>query len=154
MAAADSTPPPRGGFLLAQVGAHAGRRFAERLAPLGITPPHAGILRLIAKTPDCSQKHVAEGLGVVPSRIVVLIDELVTKGLVARERDLSDRRNYALALTDTGVDMLKRIGKVAAEHERALFAALSEEERTTLIGLCRRIAESEGLKPGVHPGYR
>src|SRR5262249_31405041 len=32
-------------FLLAQVGAHAAAQFAERLAPMGLAPAHAGILR-------------------------------------------------------------------------------------------------------------
>jgi hypothetical protein len=35
-------------FLLAQVGAHAAKQFAEHLSPLNLSPPHAGILRRLA----------------------------------------------------------------------------------------------------------
>jgi len=33
-------------------------------------------------------------------------------------------------------------------------AALTKEERLQLSALCRRIADEQGLTPGVHPGYR
>ena len=35
-------------FLLAQVGAHAAMRFGERISGLNLTPPDAGILRMLA----------------------------------------------------------------------------------------------------------
>lgn len=38
-------PPSGVAFLLTQVGTHAARRFAERVAELDITPPVAGLLR-------------------------------------------------------------------------------------------------------------
>ena len=47
-------------FLLAQLGAHAAGRFGERIEVLGISPPHAGILRMIATTPSCNQRSIGE----------------------------------------------------------------------------------------------
>jgi hypothetical protein len=49
--------PDRGGidFLLAQVGAHAAARFAERLEPLKLTPAQVGILHIIGKEGGLSQ---------------------------------------------------------------------------------------------------
>jgi hypothetical protein len=38
-------------FLLAQVGAHAAAKFAERLRAIELVPAHAGILRILAATP-------------------------------------------------------------------------------------------------------
>ena len=63
-------------FLLAQVGAHAAARFAERLGPLGLTPAHVGSLRIIASLAGASQQEVATRLGMFPSRLVALVDEL------------------------------------------------------------------------------
>jgi DNA-binding MarR family transcriptional regulator len=141
-------------FLLAQLGAHAARRFGERIADLGLTPPDAGMLRKIAADPGISQQALAEHLGIMPSRMVALLDELESKKLLVRKRNISDRRNYALALTERGRQALAELSRIAAEHEEALCAALSEEEKLQLRDLCRRIAEQQGLKPGVHPGYR
>jgi DNA-binding MarR family transcriptional regulator len=148
-------PPPTGAaFLLAQLGAHGARRFGERIKVINLTPAHAGILRMIASKPECSQKDLAELLGVLPSRMVILIDELAAKGLVKRHRSTKDRRNYALALTKPGEKVLEQLSRLAAEHEADLCAVLDPEEKSTLAQLCRKIATHQGLPPGVHPGYR
>src|SRR5579864_9661309 len=63
-------------FLLSQVGAHAAARFAEHLAPLQLTPPHAGILRVIKEADGLSQQALGEKLGMFPSRLVQVLDEL------------------------------------------------------------------------------
>lgn len=141
-------------FLLAQVGAHGAYRFAERVAEIGLTAPDAGLLRKIASDPGVSQQALAEHLGVMPSRMVALVDELETKGIIERRRSTEDRRNYALHLTPRGRQVLGDLSRLAAEHEESLCAALSKEERVQLRDLCRRIAEEQGLTPGVHPGYR
>ena len=64
------------GFLLSQVGAHAAAGFKERLAPLKLAPPHAGILRIINQSDGLTQQALGERLGVFPSRLVSLLDEL------------------------------------------------------------------------------
>src|SRR5258708_1073276 len=110
-------PPPTGAaFLLAQLGAHGARRFGERVKVINLTPAHAGILRMIGWMPECSQKSLAERLGVLPSRMVVLIDELDAKDLVKRHRSTRDRRNYALALTKHGQKVFQKLSRLAAEH--------------------------------------
>jgi DNA-binding MarR family transcriptional regulator len=141
-------------FLLAQLGAHAADRFGKRIGVLGISAPHAGILRLIATAPACNQQELAERLGVLPSRMVILIDELEEKGLVERGRSQKDRRHSELALTKAGGQRLEKLSKLAAEHEADLCAALTVEERETLASLCRKIVAHQGLTPDVHPGYR
>jgi DNA-binding MarR family transcriptional regulator len=146
--------PSGAAFLLAQLGAHAADRFADRIESLGITPPHAGILRLIARTPSCNQQALAKRLGVLPSRMVVLIDEMTEKGLVQRKRSTKDRRHSEIVLTKRGERALERLSHIAAKHEADLCAALTEQERDTLVALGRKIAHHQGLTPDVHPGYR
>jgi DNA-binding MarR family transcriptional regulator len=152
------TPSPRddGGiaFLLAQLGAHAAGAFAERLQVLDLTPPQAGVLRLLARSPGISQRALAEALGMHATRLVALIDDLERRGLVERSRDPDDRRNYALELTDDGRTMLGRLGAVARDHERDITAAVDPAQRAALAATLRQIAEQQGLKPGVHPGFR
>lgn len=141
-------------FLLAQLGAHAAMRFGERLSAIGLAPPDAGVMRKIGIDPGITQQALAQHLGVMPSRVVALIDRLEQKGLVERVGSPEDRRAYALRLTARGRQASQEIGRIAAEHERDLCAALDERERQTLATLCGRIARQQGLTPGVHPGYR
>jgi DNA-binding MarR family transcriptional regulator len=146
--------PTGAAFLLAQLGAHAADRFAERIDGLGITPPHAGILRLVAASPAQNQQALAKRLGVLPSRMVILIDELTEKGLVERKRSTKDRRHSELVLTKRGRRILEKLSKLAAEHEADLCAGLTAAERDTLAALGRKIVHQQGLTPDVHPGYR
>lgn len=148
---------PRGSsspaFLLAQVGALAARKFGQRLRKLRLAPPEAGILRILAACPGMTQQALAGALGTLPSRLVALVDQLETRGLVERRNDPKDRRRYALHLSEKGRGTLQKIGEVAREHQQDLLAALSEPEQQQLAGLLQRIADQQGLTPGVHPGY-
>jgi DNA-binding MarR family transcriptional regulator len=150
--------PPRGrssaAFLVAQVGSHAAAKFAERLVPLGLSPPHAGILRVLSANPGVSQQALGSILGILPSRLVILVDELEKRGFVERRDTPEDRRSYALHLTGKGRGRLDDIGRVARDHDAAVCAALNEKEREQLASLLGRIAEEQGLTPGVHPGFK
>jgi DNA-binding MarR family transcriptional regulator len=153
----DDRDPARAGgvaFLLAQLGAHAAAAFAEGVRPLELTPPQAGVLRRLGQSPGQSQRGLADALGMHAPRLVALIDELEDRGLVTRARDPDDRRNYAITLTDDGRRTLAELAGVAREHELAITAALDDDERAQLAGLLRRLAEEQGLAPGVHPGFR
>ena len=149
------TPGPQGGaFLLAQLGAHAAQLFAQRIAGLDLTPAQAGLLRLLARTPGRSQRELADDLGMPPSRFVPFADALEERGLIERRKNPSDRRLYALHLTDQGSTLLAELHRFGAAHEQQVFQALSPDEHQQLNALLRRIAEQQGLTPGVHPGYR
>lgn len=141
-------------FLLAQVGAHAAARFAERLVALNLAPQHAGVLRLLGTEGGISQRALADRLGLLPSRLVMLVDELEARGLVERRDDPRDRRSYALHLTEQGRAALADVGRVAREHGESLCAALSADEGRQLVTWLGRIADEQGLTPGVHPGIR
>lgn len=148
---------PRGAgspaFLLAQLGAHAASKFAERLREIQLVPAHAGILRVLAATPAITQQALSSALGTLPSRLVALVDELESKNLLERQADDSDRRRYALRLTEKGMSMLQSIGRIAREHQQQLLVSLSEEEQRQLSSLLQRVADEQGLRKGVHPGF-
>lgn len=141
-------------FLLAQLGAHAAAQFTEKLKVISLTPPDAGILRLLRMATGSSQQELAGRLGIHPSRLVALLDGLEKRGFVERRPHPDDRRLYALHLTKGGEEVLGRIGKVAQEHQEALLAALTVGERESLGALLQRITDQQGLSRGVHPGYR
>jgi DNA-binding MarR family transcriptional regulator len=145
--------PRSAAFLLAQLGAHAAGKFAERLSALHLRPAHAGTLRLIHATSGISQQTLSSLLGLPPSRLVLLVDELEERGLVERRSSSEDRRVYALHLTKKGSEILEPIAKIAREHDDTICTALTPEERETLGSLLRRIADQQGLTPGVHPGF-
>jgi DNA-binding MarR family transcriptional regulator len=141
------------GFLLSQLGAHAAARFAEQVAPLGITPAHVGVLRSVAQHPGRSQQAVADEFGTPPSRMVVLLDDLEERGLVERRRGAGDRRVHSLHLTGDGQILMTKLKGVGRDAERELLRGLNVAERRQLLELLQRIATEQGLREGVHPNY-
>ena len=141
-------------FLLAQIGAHAAAQFGERLETLKLTPPQARILGVLGSESGLSQQALADLLGMFPSRLVSVLDELQQAGLIERRSHPTDRRISTLYLTKTGKQTLQAVRRVAKQHDDALCAALTSGERETLKQLLARIAEEQQLRPGIHPGYR
>src|SRR5437868_15272369 len=130
-------------FLLAQVGAHAAMRFGERLSRLNLTPPDAGILRMLGASGGLSQQELSTRLGIHPSRLVAILDTLEEQRLVERRPNADDRRQYALHLTEKGQGRLSEIGRIAREHKESLCAALTPAEREQLGELLQKIRSEE-----------
>jgi DNA-binding MarR family transcriptional regulator len=100
-----------------------------------------------------SQQQLAIALNIHPSRLVAILDELETRGLVERRGNPDDRRVYAVSLTEEGKGLLQRIAIIGREHNSALLKALKPSEREELASLLQRIADEQGLTRGVHPGF-
>jgi len=141
-------------FLLSQVGAHSAAVFATLLAPHKLAPAHAGIIGMLGRTGGLSQRQLAAAVKVHPSKLVAILDELEERGLVERQSHSTDRRLHALHLTTRGQAMFAKLKGIAQEHRKEICAGLSDEESAQLTELLQRIADRQGLKPGVHPGYR
>ena len=142
-------------YLLVQLGSHLARQFAERLAPLGLEPRHAGMLTRLAAHEGLSQQALGELIGLNPTRMVFLVDELEQRGLVERRRNTADRRSYALYLTPQGRDTLRQIQAAGNRHQDEIGASLTQAERIQLASLLRRLAIEQGITednlPGIPP---
>ena len=141
-------------FLLAQVGAHAAMRFQQKLAPISLSAPHVGMLRALHDVAGMSQQQLASLLGIHPSRLVAMVDELEGRKLVVRRASPDDRRSHALQVTEDGKKILVEVMRLASKHQDELCAALDAKEREQLTALLERIADQQGLTPGIHPGFR
>ena len=141
-------------FLLSQVGAHAAACFEARLTAIGITPQHAGLLRMLGNNAGMTQQAIAQLFGIFPSRLVMLLDELEGKKLLARHSSPTDRRSHQLHLTAAGKRCLVRIADITRELEEDLFRSLNEAECAGLSELLNRIVSQQEITPAVHPAYR
>jgi DNA-binding MarR family transcriptional regulator len=139
-------------YLLVQLGAHTARGFAATLAPSGLEPRHYGILRRLAANEGRSQQALGELLGVNPTRMVFLVDDLENHGFVQRRRNPADRRSYALYLTAAGRKALKRAETATRHHAAGIGSSLSAAERRQLTRLLRRVAVEQGIGDQSLPG--
>jgi DNA-binding MarR family transcriptional regulator len=142
-------------YLLVQLGLLLARQFGERLVPFGLEPRHAGMLTRLAAHEGLSQQALSELIGLNPTRMVFLVDELEQRGLVERRRNAADRRSYALYLTAQSRDTLRQIQAAGNRHQDEIGASLTQAERIQLASLLRRLATEQGITednlPGIPP---
>jgi DNA-binding MarR family transcriptional regulator len=139
-------------FLLSQVGIHASKRFAERIAAAGLNPPLFRVLNLVDAAEGRSQQAIGAAIEVPPSRMVALVDELEQRGLVERRPDPKDRRVRALFVTAKGRRCLLKGREIAKAHEEELTRDMPAADRKRLIDLLQQIVDQQAIGPGVHPG--
>jgi DNA-binding MarR family transcriptional regulator len=139
------------GFLLSKLGHLTSSGFAAALAPLDLNPSLFGLLRYIDVAEGQSQQTLGDALGIPPSRIVALIDDLEARGFVERRRDPADRRVNALHLTAAGRTIYGEAREVGARWENELLGALTDKQRAQLLQLLRTLAADKDLPIGVHP---
>ncbi|TCO50685.1 MarR family protein [Actinocrispum wychmicini] len=84
-----------------------------------------------------SQLDLARVLGVDPSVLVSILNELEDRDLATRRREPADRRRHVVELTEGG---RAEIDQVVGGFERDLFAALDEADQAQLEDLLRKVA--------------
>ncbi len=117
-------------------------RFGDACADMGISPGLFGVLVIVSRNPGLTQTAIAQALGNDRSAMVAAVDKLESMSLVERRRAKSDRRSYALYLTDEGKGRYQLIEERVLEHERAFSDILNDGEKDKLISVLSRLTES------------
>lgn len=131
--------------LLAQGGHRAATLLGRRFQGSGLRPRHGQILMRLEHTGSATQQELLEQLGVDPSVLVGLLNDLEQSALVERVRDPADRRRHIVRLSEEGQRSAAEVHRsVAAVHEQ-LFPSLSEEDlavlRRALVAVCTAEAD-------------
>ena len=125
----------------------------ERMAALGVrTKLSPGVIKTLmrlSKGDGVSMGEMARGIGVDPSYITALVDDLDERGLAQREPAPDDRRVKIIVLTDAGRRLAAEIDAVLSVPPAA-FAALSHTELRQLRDLLDKVlVATETGSPGA-----
>ena len=109
LSSSEAGPPPSADPVLGLIQSlwalsHALDTMSKRMdATLGVTGPQRLALLTLANDPGITAVELSQRLRIHPSTTTGLLDRLVRKGLVRRERSAEDRRTIAIFVTGTGV---------------------------------------------------
>jgi DNA-binding MarR family transcriptional regulator len=117
-------------------------RTADALQSVGLTPALFAVLNMLRARDGTIQQKLSSDMGIDPSTMVSLIDELETKGLAARRRHPRDRRAWEVSITPEGHQALDRGRALAAQVEDDVLGGLSATERRRLIALLQRALDT------------
>jgi DNA-binding MarR family transcriptional regulator len=128
------------GFLLTRASGLVVRATNAALADLGLRVRQYSVLVLADDAEaGISQRELAEVLGLDPSQVVALVDELAAAGLVERRPSPTDRRQRLVAATAQGVRLRRRADQRAADGLQQQLGDLTPVEQDTLRGLLGRV---------------
>src|SRR3954454_13921240 len=112
-------------------------RIADALATIGLTPALFALLNLLGSRDGAIQQELGAAMGVDPSTMVSLIDELERAGLAKRSPHPTDRRARTVDITPKGRRHLERARQMAFQLEDEVLGGLSAAERRELLRLLR-----------------
>jgi DNA-binding MarR family transcriptional regulator len=113
-------------------------RTAAALGSIGLTPALFALLNVLGARDGAIQQQLSGDMGIDPSAMVTLIDELEDAGLAQRRRRPGDRRAWEVAITPKGRRTLERARRLAAHVEDEVLGGLSPSERRQLLALLRQ----------------
>jgi DNA-binding MarR family transcriptional regulator len=122
-------------------------RVAEALESVGLTPALFGLLDILGSRQGAIQQELGSAMGVDPSTMVSLIDQLETAGLAKRRPRPTDRRAREVVITPKGRRLLERSRRMASQVEDEVLSGLSAAERRQLLTLLRRALRSAPPQP-------
>jgi DNA-binding MarR family transcriptional regulator len=105
---------------------------ADGLHALNLTARQYCALAFLADDKPASQQELAGLMGLLPALVVPIVDELVERDLILRERDPDDRRRHRLALTSAGIRVLADADRLAKTVERNVLGSLDDDTRERL----------------------
>ncbi len=115
---------------------------ATALETLGLTPALFALLNVIGARDGAIQQELGAVMGIDPSTMVSLIDQLEGAGLAKRRPAARDRRAREITITPKGRRILERGRNAAAQVEDDVLRGLSAAERRELLALLRRALEA------------
>ena len=128
--------------LLPQLISAQHRQLAQELAAYGLTCSQFVTLTALEPCAEgCRMGPLAAEVLQSAASMTGIVDRLMERGLVERERHPQDRRAVVVRLTDKGSELLVRVKERRLQVGRTLLAALSPEERQHLRHLLTRLVE-------------
>jgi DNA-binding MarR family transcriptional regulator len=132
------------GFVVNQTALKLRTEMFRRLRPFGLTPEQWSVLDRLAEEDGISQRELAARTFKDQPTTARLLDKLMALGLVRRDDSTSDRRAFAIVITDSGRELRERIVPVAQAMNDDAGRGLSDEDRRQLFRMLNHLQKNMG----------
>jgi DNA-binding MarR family transcriptional regulator len=127
-------------FLLRVAGEKAVACVHEELRHLELSNREAGVMITIDSR-KLNQNQIAEILDTHPNAMIRIVDSLEKRGLLNRNQNPINRREYIIELTDSGRKLLPTVIKLVEKAQKTCVKNLSVTEREKLQALLQKVVE-------------
>lgn len=114
----------------------------QRIVSSEVSSPQFGVLSCLKTDPGLSQADLCSELDLDRSTIADIVQRLVDRGYVSRERHAEDKRRYCLFLTPQGTSEYEALVPRVSELDAELTAQLTASEHDQLQALLEKLLEN------------
>jgi len=115
------------------------KKLQDDLEKLDLTTPQFYVLATIGYAGGLPFGEIGEKMMVTVSNLTGIVDRLEEKGLVARERDVHDRRVIRVRLTEKGSKLYKNTIPLFEKSISQFFSPLDKSQQKELSSLLRKL---------------
>lgn len=106
----------------------------------GLTSPQLATLREIMSGQNVTPGTLAAALHLSQPTVTGILKRLERRGLIRRERSLSDRRSILAVVTDKGRELAQSAPPLLRDRFRRQLAKLSAEQQAEILAILERVA--------------
>ncbi|PLS22736.1 MarR family winged helix-turn-helix transcriptional regulator [Neptunicoccus cionae] len=114
-----------------------GRALAQTA---GLTPVQIRVLQIVLGAGSITPKQISVQMGVSPATISTLLDRLVAKSMIERQRSDVDRRQTNIVLTEQGRQAVEGAPDPLQQKYVTEFEALEDWEQAMIVASLERVA--------------
>ncbi|MCE8538403.1 MarR family transcriptional regulator [Ruegeria pomeroyi] len=114
-----------------------GRELAQSA---GLTAVQLRVLQVVGETGQSTATAISNRMRVSQATVTVLVDKLVARGMVQREKSQSDRRQTDILITNLGQQTLATAPDPLQQRYVSRFLAMQDWEQAMLVAALERVA--------------
>ena len=126
--------------------------YARELRKLSITMGQFPFIMGITENDGISQDKLSAEMMISKSTTAVIVQQLLSAGLITREIDPADRRNFKLHATEKARALIPQIEEIIDRCHSAVTADLTDIERAVLVNLVRKVRKRTEIVLGKKRG--
>jgi DNA-binding MarR family transcriptional regulator len=129
-------------LLLSRVFRTVTRHFQDRAAEMDLSVVQGQALLMVTANPGINVGGLAAALSKDQASTSIIVDRLMTMGLLRRETDPADRRRAQLYITEPAEPIVEQMEIVRDDINRLVYSALGEERSETLQALLKEFLDA------------
>jgi DNA-binding MarR family transcriptional regulator len=130
--------------LLHRASQRASEIFALETRDFDLTARQYAVITTVAQHEGLSQTDLVRMTGIDRSTLADVVQRLLKRGVIQRERTRQDGRTYAVSLSAEGRQLLAAIKPYAKRADRAVLSCLGDEDGKRAAGILGRLLRKTG----------
>ena len=114
-----------------------GRKLAQSV---GLTAPQLRALQIVSDKGHCTATEISQRMRISQATVTSLVDKLVRKEMVVRERSQTDRRQTNIVTTEKGRQAIQDAPDPLLGRLVRKLSAMEDWEQAALIAALERVA--------------